>query len=168
MKRVQQFWPDGPTKDRLHVCVVLPSGKRKAEDEPEHGKSPNLVRTELYKLHELSTSGLSSIAPDVLQAAWVLYTVMWDKPLRDVVETGVLGQKEDEFKYVPFAQLKRPNLSIWFGFNEKVLLFRQEYLTAFDSLDMGSSMKRKDSVVVAGHPGIGMGFPLIMAISNSS
>ncbi|KAH9000596.1 hypothetical protein EDB86DRAFT_3135210 [Lactarius hatsudake] len=40
------------------------------------------------------------------------------------------------------------------GFIERVLLFRQEYITAFNFLGLGLSTRRENSVVVTGHPGI--------------
>ncbi len=76
---------------------------------------------------------------------------MWGKPLQDVVQKA-RGQ-QDELEYVPVAQLKELNIS-WLGLDEKVLLFRQEYITTFDSLGL-ESPKRRDSVIVTGHSGIG-------------
>ena len=84
----------------------------------------------------------------MLQAAWDLYGVMWGKLLQDVVQKA-RGQQE----YLPVAQLKELNIS-WLGLDEKVLLFRQEYITTFDSLGL-ESPKRRDSVIVTGHSGIG-------------
>ncbi|KAH8978936.1 hypothetical protein EDB86DRAFT_2836305 [Lactarius hatsudake] len=103
MDRIQQLWPDEPTKDHLHICVRLPSaiGKRRAEDETERGKPSKLVRTEL---HESDTSGFSRIPSHKVQSAWELYTNMWGQPLKDVVLT-VHGQ-QNVLEYVPSEKLQ--------------------------------------------------------------
>ncbi|KAH9034727.1 hypothetical protein EDB85DRAFT_979997 [Lactarius pseudohatsudake] len=155
MARIQELWPDEPTEYRLHICVRFPSEisirKRKAEDKSEHGKSPKLVRTESLLKLVPSATGLSGSMSNELQAAWHLYRVMWGQPL-PVAET-VHGQ-QDKLTYVPSERLRELGLK-WLGFDEDVLLIRPEYITTFDSLDLGPSMQRRDSVVVIGHPGIG-------------
>ncbi|KAH9025511.1 hypothetical protein EDB85DRAFT_1982418 [Lactarius pseudohatsudake] len=147
MELIQQLWPVEPTKGHLHICVRLPSalGKRKVEDETERGKSFKLARTELHKPD-------SSIEPNKLQAARDLYDIVWGHPLKEVVLT--VRSQQDVWEYVPLENVEKLGLN-FLGFTGRVLLFRQEYITAFDLLGLGPSMRREDSVVITGHSGIG-------------
>ncbi|KAH9039984.1 hypothetical protein EDB84DRAFT_1476714 [Lactarius hengduanensis] len=133
-----------------HSNFLLPSaiGKRKAEDETERGKPPKLVRTELLGP---DTSGFSRIPSRKVQAAWDLYTNMWGQPLKDVVQT-VHGQ-QNVLEYVPSEKFRKLGLK-FLGFIERVLLFRQEYIIAFNLLGLGPPTRRENSVVVTGHSGI--------------
>jgi hypothetical protein len=84
-----------------------------------------------------------------------LYTALWNNPL----DTMLLDEFDDSakpFKYVPDAQIERLRLDR-LNYHESVLLVREEYISAFDTLEsrsLGSS--RGGGVVVVGQPGIGM------------
>lgn len=158
-------------------------GKRKAEDESEC-KKPKLARIEPHMHNEPSPSGLSGVSELSAQghnhsllltglasslelnAAWALYKAMWGEPVQGILQTVAHGRGTG-LKYVPSAKLEELKLQ-FLGFTERVLLFRQEYVDAFDSLELKSPMQCADSVIVTGHPGIGMNFPLITAMSDSS
>ena len=57
-------------------------------------------------------------------------------------------------KYIPEIQVNEPRLPD-LGYNEKVLLVRQEYISAFDQLTSMSLNDISGGVIVTGQPGIG-------------
>ncbi|KAH9077736.1 hypothetical protein EDB83DRAFT_1509422 [Lactarius deliciosus] len=77
---------------------------------------------------------------------------MWGQPLKDMVQT--VHGLQNTLEFVPPEKLRKLGLK-YLGFIERVLLFRQEYITAFNFLGLGPSTRRENSVVVTGHPGIG-------------
>jgi hypothetical protein len=147
---------------------ILAIGKHKAEGEPEPDKSQKVARIEPHMFNEPSVSGLSEsnlefklsgpvisadyfldIPSRVLKAARTLYNAMWGKSFRGILKTHGTSN------YVPSIKLKELELSR-LGFSETVLLLCQEYIKAFNTLHLESSMGDDDNVIITGHPGIGM------------
>jgi hypothetical protein len=83
---------------------------------------------------------------------------MWGEPIQGILHTvaHATGQGTHYISSATLAKLELRHL----GLTESVLLFRQEYINTFESLNLKSPMGRTDSVIVTGHPGIGMSFPL--------
>jgi hypothetical protein len=102
----------------------------------------------------------------VLAAALHLHHVLWGENLDEKLES--LGNGGG-LKYLPRGEVK--HLRLWnFGYQEVILLFCQEYTTAFESLHLGSLTSGEPSTVVIGQPGIGVCYHLIMVtlVTNRS
>jgi hypothetical protein len=80
-----------------------------------------------------------------------LHRVIWGRDLNamllEMADCGGLG-------YIPEAQVNELGLQD-LGYNEKVLLVRHEYISAFDHLTSLSLNDRSGGVIVTGQPGIG-------------
>jgi hypothetical protein len=89
--------------------------------------------------------------PQLLAAAQDLHRILWGNALDGILQS--LGD-EGGLKYLPAAEVKRLQLRC-FDYGEDVLLFRQEYNTAYESLHLGSPASGEPNVVVIGQRGIG-------------
>lgn len=79
-----------------------------------------------------------------------LHQVMWGRDLEVLLEMADCGG----LKYIPEIQVNELGLQV-LGYSEKVLLVRQEYISAFDHLTSMSLNDRSGGVIVTGQPGIG-------------
>ena len=75
---------------------------------------------------------------------------MWGRDLEVLLEMADCGG----LKYIPEIQVNELGLQV-LGYSEKVLLVRQEYISAFDHLTSMSLNDRSGGVIVTGQPGIG-------------
>lgn len=82
-----------------------------------------------------------------------LHDVLWGKNLH--VLTSPPSGDEGELEYVGAAEVNRLKLS-GLGFGEPILLFRREYITAYQSQGLGLPANTKPSIVMIGQPGIGV------------
>ncbi|KAH9033758.1 hypothetical protein EDB85DRAFT_1050795 [Lactarius pseudohatsudake] len=91
----------------------------------------------------------------LLDAALRLHRNLWGKDLRGLLKSFPLDDK-GKLEYLPVAEVNRLGLRS-LGYQEDVLLFRQAYTIAFETLHLGSPMSRsgKPGVVVVGQPGSG-------------
>ncbi|KAH9022984.1 hypothetical protein EDB85DRAFT_342232 [Lactarius pseudohatsudake] len=81
-----------------------------------------------------------------------LHDILWGKKFH-VLNSAPFGD-EGELEYLDAEEIDRLKL-LDLEFCEKVLLFRREYITAYESLSLGSPTNKEPSVVVIGQPGIG-------------
>ncbi|KAH9008752.1 hypothetical protein EDB85DRAFT_2252798 [Lactarius pseudohatsudake] len=84
--------------------------------------------------------------------AGILHDILWGKKFH-VLNSAPFGD-EGELEYLDAEEIDRLKL-LDLEFCEKVLLFRREYITAYESLSLGSPTNKEPSVVVIGQPGIG-------------
>jgi len=77
--------------------------------------------------------------------------VMWGRDLDGMLLDVPNGRG---LRYIPETQVNEPGLPD-LGYNEKVLLVRQEYISAFDQLTSMSLNDISGGVIVTGQPGIG-------------
>jgi len=93
-----------------------------------------------------------------------LHRVMWGRDLEDMLldvpDCGGL-------RYIPGTQVNKLGLQD-LGYNEKVLLVRHEYISAFDQLTSMSLNDRSGGVIVTGQPGIGANSLLFTITSLTS
>jgi len=85
---------------------------------------------------------------------------LWGNDLQGILKSFPLGD-EGKLEYLSAAEVKRLGLR-GLDYQEDILLFREEYTTAFESLDLGSPTSGKSSVIVIGQPGIGACYLLIV------
>ena len=84
-----------------------------------------------------------------------VYDTLWKKPLDSILHDTPADDDGKVFKYVPAAALLKLQVRRM-KYNEKVLLIREEYVLAFDTLvSWWKCSERGGGVVVTGQPGIG-------------
>ncbi|KAH9014215.1 hypothetical protein EDB84DRAFT_1568299 [Lactarius hengduanensis] len=98
-----------------------------------------------------------------------LHNLLWGKDIQ-VLRSVPFGD-EGELEYLDAEEIDRLKL-FDLEFYGEVLLFRREYTTAYDSLELGSpTEQKKPDVVVLGQPGIGKSvflfYVLLRRLSNN-
>ena len=84
-----------------------------------------------------------------------VYAALWKKPLDSILHDAPADDSGKVLKYVPAAALQKLQLRRM-KYNEKVLLIREEYVPAFDTLESWwKCSERGGGVVVTGQHGIG-------------
>jgi hypothetical protein len=89
-----------------------------------------------------------------MQAAENLHEKLWGRNLNDKLKEISDGGRT--WKYIPKEQIDSLQLGP-LGYDEDVLLFREEYTATVESFDLEKARKQKlRGTVVTGQPGIGM------------
>jgi len=83
-----------------------------------------------------------------------LYNALWERPLDPILQNAPARAGAPVLKHIPLTMLKELGLIPFMNFPEQVLLIREEYDTALDTLQ-DWSRNEGGGVVVTGQPGIG-------------
>lgn len=88
-----------------------------------------------------------------------LHHILWGNNLDEMLQS--LGNGSG-LKYLP-TEVKRLGLRE-FGYQGDILLIREEYTTAFESLHLGSPTSGEPSAIIIGQPGIGACYLQIVVV----
>jgi hypothetical protein len=144
MQRICEIWPTDSQLDqyRLQICVRRPS---------YWSPCLNLLLFPRPIDHTGRLPVLTAAQDTALQLYYTLRQALrrynLDKELQSLGNGSGL-------KYLPATEVKHLGLQD-LGYQEHILLIRQEYITAFESLHLGSRTSGEPSVIVIGQPGIG-------------
>ncbi|KAI0290088.1 hypothetical protein B0F90DRAFT_667656 [Multifurca ochricompacta] len=124
-----QHWENSPDRRHLHIIVQVPSVN-----------TPESIKIDLVR-----------------GTADRLYCTLWKKPLESIWAPVVVPDPKKTYKYIPQDQLSKLGVK-HLGYNEKALLFRDEYRLALNDIEEWSKTRREHDnggVVIIGHPGLG-------------
>ncbi|KAI0290640.1 hypothetical protein B0F90DRAFT_1784429 [Multifurca ochricompacta] len=135
--RLSRHWDHSPDDDYLHLIVQVP-----LVESPEKGQNVKLS---------------DKVIEDIYETAMRLHKTLWKKPLGQIFPTINAPDLKKTYTYVPQVQLSNFQVEN-FGYDEKTLLFRDEYSIAFEEIKGKSRTRRKNNIggiVITGHPGLG-------------
>ena len=93
-----------------------------------------------------------------------MYAAFWKKSLDSILDDAPADDGGKVLKYVPAAALQKLQLG-HMKYNEEVLLIREEFVPAFDTLESWwKCSQRGGGVVVTGQPGIGACYSFLLAV----
>ena len=145
---LSSVWPVQPPTSHLHVYVQSSVG-------PWNLHSPFGRRVIILSFCLATPRQLAELFSQVGKR---LHQVMWGRDLDGMLLDVPNGRG---LRYIPETQVNELELQD-LGYNEKALLVRQEYISAFDQLTSMSLNDTSGGVIVTGQPGIGANSSLLM------